>query len=264
MDTLDENALHIFTDGSVYRKPGRGGTAAVIVSIDTNGEEKVLELPGQGYSGPTNNEMELQACVEILKLLNSRRSPVNPRAYSRIIIHPDATYISNNLRNALFIWPKSGWLGATGNPIANAHLWKEIGKQVKKISVRVEAKWVKGHFRSAHNIAADRLAKESARIRSTRKISHVDVRRKRTSNRVVRGSVRMEGQRSTVRIITDQLLPVQKIYKYRYEVMSAASKYFKLADIIYSDIQLQAGHTYSVRFNKNTDMPRIIKVFKEL
>lgn len=54
--------------------------------------------------------------------------------------------------------------------------------------------------------------------------------------------------------------------KYRYEVISKSSPYFGNIDIAYAklEIMLNATHRYSVRFNDNTNNPRIVKMFREL
>jgi ribonuclease HI len=153
-----------------------------------------------------------------------------------------------------------------GNPVANAELWKELLRLVGRTGKRVDIRWVKGHKRSVHNKAADRLAKRSAARQPGRRVSHVKVRRKETSNSVEVGCVGMHGQRLTVRIISDEYLPVQKLNKYRYGVMSRASPYYGKFDFIYSEaaILLSAGHTYHARVNSDTAAPRVAKVFREM
>jgi hypothetical protein len=76
----------------------------------------------------------------------------------------------------------------------------------------------------------------------------------------------MKGQRITIRIIEDRFEPVQRMNRYRYEVLSRASEYFGRVDMIYStaDLYLSAGHAYYVRVNGDTDAPRVTKVFREV
>lgn len=76
----------------------------------------------------------------------------------------------------------------------------------------------------------------------------------------------MLGQRITIRIITDEYLPVQDCNRYKYEVLSRASPFFGCVDVIYSSAQihLSAGHTYHVRLNTETSAPRVIKCFREM
>lgn len=92
------------------------------------------------------------------------------------------------------------------------------------------------------------------------------VRRKKTLSSVEVGSVGLHGQRLTIRIISDEYLTVQKLNKYRYEVMSKASPYFGKVDFIFSDadLYLSAGHAYHVRVNTEIRSPRVVKVFREV
>jgi hypothetical protein len=78
---------------------------------------------------------------------------------------------------------------------------------VKKAGIKVEAKWVKGHGKDPLNKRVDRLAKQSAKTATTRRLGHQRVRRKKSPLQTELGSVRMEGQTTTIRIITDKWLP---------------------------------------------------------
>ena len=75
----------------------------------------------------------------------------------------------------------------------------------------------------------------------------------------------MRGQRATIRIITDEYLPLQRVNKYMYEVVSKASEFRGFVDVIFSDssIYLSAGHTYFVRFNDETRAPRVVACYRE-
>jgi ribonuclease HI len=60
---LDERALHIYTDGSSYSNPRRGGVGVLYVVFSSLDEELVTELSFPGYKEGTNNQMELYACI---------------------------------------------------------------------------------------------------------------------------------------------------------------------------------------------------------
>jgi len=111
---------------------------------------------------------------------------------------------------------------------------------------------------------ADRLAKSSAGNAVRPPLAHVKVRRKKSSRQEERGSVALTGQRMTIRIITDQWLPVQKMFVYKYEVVSQRSQYCGFVDRIFSEHLLSAGHTYSVRVNDDSKRPWITKMFREV
>jgi len=60
-------------------------------------------------------------------------------------------------------------------------------------------------------------------------------------------------------------LRVQKLSKYRYEVISASSPFYENVDFIYSEHHhLKAGHNYIVTFNTDGKNPRILEVIKEI
>lgn len=64
---LAENALHIYTDGSSLPSPRRGGIGILFLLIDSQGREEISDSRHAGYKGATNNQMELQACIEALE-----------------------------------------------------------------------------------------------------------------------------------------------------------------------------------------------------
>jgi hypothetical protein len=91
------------------------------------------------------------------------------------------------------------------------------------------------------------------------------VRRKKRPHKVDRGSVQMQGQQLTVRIV-EEAPPSGGLVRFKYEVMSRKSPYFQRVDYLWDDAAsvIRAGHTYRVRVNDDTDAPRIAKVFREV
>ena len=256
-----ENALNIFTDGSSLGSPRAGGIGVRFVLIDSSGEDQVQDFEFAGYKNATNNQMELHACIVALKEAMKLDLPTN---VTKVVIYSDSSYIVDNYKKAMFEWPKTQWVTRKGRPVLNADLWKELVKCFQKMGMRVEIKWVKGHSKSEHNKAANRLARASARRPFNKPLTHVSVRRKTTDKSVDVGSVEMNGQRITIRIITSKLLNVQRLWKYKYEVISKHSRYRGNVDIIFFERFLSTGHTYYVRVNCNTNNPRIEKVFREI
>jgi ribonuclease HI len=266
MEYLDERDLHIFTDGSSYSGPRRGGVGILFVTTNEAGEEQVDDYPRPGYEGATNNQMEIQACIVALQALATRRGPVDPKKYRQIVIWSDSMYVVNGFQSAQSSWPLNDWNTRSGNPVANATQWRELIKVAGRAHRRVEIRWVKGHKSSKHNKAADKLAKQSSKDQPGQRVGHARVRRKKTSRSTEIGSVRLTGQRLTIRIVAEDYLPVQKMNKWTYEVMSKKSPYYGFIDVIYAraDMTLRAGHTYQVRMNDDTMTPRITKVFREV
>jgi ribonuclease HI len=256
-----ENALNIFVDGSSFGSPRRGGIGIRFVIIELFGEEKIKDFEFAGYMNATNNQMELQACILALKEAMKSNFPKN---ITRIVIQSDSFYVVDNYRKAMFQWPNTQWLTPSGRPVLNADLWKELVKCIQKIHMRVEIRWVKGHSKSKHNKAVDKLARASANMPFHKPLTHVSVRRKKSSKSVDVGSVKMQGQRITIRIITSEYLNIQRFWKYKYEVISKQSRYKGNIDFIFSEHFLSTGHTYYVRVNSDTINPRIEKIFREI
>ena len=256
-----ESALNIFTDGSSLGSPRRGGIGVIFVIIDSSGKEQVQDFQFTGYKNATSNEMELQACIMALKEAMKKNLPPN---VTRVVIQTDSFYVVDNYRKAMFQWPKTRWLSHSGRPVLNADRWKELVKCIQKIRMPVEIRWVRGHSKNKYNMAADKLARQSALGAFKDPLTHVSVRRKTTDKSVDVGSIKMTGQRMTIRIITSEKLKVQKVWKYKYEVISKHSRYRGNVDIIFSEHFLSTGHTYYVRVNCNTSNPRIEKVFREI
>lgn len=138
------NNVEIYTDGACSGNPGPGGWAAILMCAD-----KEREIKGcSPYT--TNNQMELTAVVESLRLL---KFPCNVTIYS------DSAYIVNQVRNGwLDKWAANGWRTADNKPVANLALWDEINRQ-RKVHKIVFVK-VQGHADVMHNIRADKLATE--------------------------------------------------------------------------------------------------------
>jgi ribonuclease HI len=261
-EMLIDNALNIYTDGSSYSGPRVGGVGFRFVTADEFGEEVVEDFVVPGFKGATNNQMELQACVEALKEA-TKYHDLTP--FDKIAIHTDSRYIVDNYKRAIFEWSGNKWRNRDNRPILNADRWKELLRLMWKCAPRrVDFYWVKAHSKDPHNRAVDKLAKGSAKNALNEPLTIVNVRRKTTSTSEERGSVEMRGQRFSIRVITDEYLKTQRMNKYKYQVISKGSRYFGSVDTIFSVELLKAGHHYEVRVNKKTANPTIVKVLREL
>lgn len=268
LDYPEEEALNIYTDGSMLPAPRRGGTGIIFILLDFDGNEETYQPPTSGYMGATNNQMELQACVEALRLATAQSPRFDPGRYRKIVIFSDSIYVADNYTTALFTWSKNGWTKRDDALVDNAVQWKELVRLIGKADrrgKRVEIRWVKGK-KSPRTKAVDKLAKKTAREAPDRQLTPARVRRKRTTKALERGSVAMEGQRLTIRIIKTEFQPLHRLVKCWYEVLSAKSPYRGCFDVIYAepDIDVRAGHSYHVRVNDETANPRLVKVFREV
>lgn len=265
MEQLDENALNIYTDGSCRPSPRRGGVGFLFITVDEDGHEQVHEECPPGWRSATNNQMELQACIDALAFALDRHSPFNLSTFNKIVIHSDSMYVVGNFDKAKFEWPKTKWRTREGPPVANTPQWKELIKLVKKSPLRVNMKWVKAHKDDPHNVRADELARASADDSSKRTLKPQRVRRKKSPFKVKRGSVEMEGQTTVVHITADEWLrPPHNCYKYTFEVIDDTSPYNLARDTCHSYVLLNAGHFYKVRFNDNTHNPWIEEMIEEI
>jgi ribonuclease HI len=216
-----------------------------------------------GHEDATNNEMELLACIRALEGATEHASF---GAVARIYVFTDSMYVTDNLNRAKFEWPKLKWHNRTGRPVENAELWKHLIRVLRNLPKRVDFKWVKGHAKDTHNKAVDKLAKQSAKGVLNRPLKVTAVRRKKSPLTVDRGCVPMRGQTLSIRIITDSYMRVQKLYKYKYEVLPDTGMLSGKLDLIFHDSKecLRAGHHYEVRVNTDAKNPRIVEVLREI
>jgi ribonuclease HI len=266
VEYLDEQALNIYTDGSMLSGPRRGGAGLLFVVIDEQGDEQQREDVLPGFAGATQNQMELEAVIQGLKLATGRHHPFDPATYRKIVVKTDATYVAENFGTARTMWSRNGWSTREGKPVDNAKQWKELirlvvlaHKQGRPVTIeRVPGK------KSPRTKAVDKLAKRSATSGSSAQLVPAEVRRKRTDRPVEIGGVPMEGQLMTISIFKSEIQPVHRLSKYWYTVESKGSPYYKRASAIWSELHHLRRRTYRVRVNRDTRNPRIVKEFGEV
>lgn len=256
------NILYIYTDGSSYQKPRKGGMGVRYILCDIEGEEKIDDLELVGNQHGTNNQMELNAVILALKKIEDYDYHCN---FSKAEVRSDSRYVTENIKNAIYYWKSNGWKNKHGKPIENADLWKELVRLLPKLKFRVNFEWVKGHSNDVNNKAVDKLAKQSAKNLLNKPMYPTTLRRKKTKKYTKIGSIEPKGQRISLHIINDQYMKEVGCYKYRCEVISPKSPYFGNADVLYSEIPtLKPGHSYFVVLNKNPNNPTIKKLIREL
>jgi ribonuclease HI len=265
MEQLDDDALSIYTDGSKYEHPRRGGIGFRFVWTDDAGKEATHDSDLPGYREATNNQMEIKAAIEALRETVARRSPVELSRFKKVVIYSDSDYLVSGHRSALFSWPREAWMTASGKPVENAELWKELLQVAHNTGKRVDFKWIPGK-KGTHAKAVDKLAKQSAQGHLNEPLVRSRTRRSKSHNQVEIGSVGMEAQTMSIYVRSEKRMAVQRCYRYRYEVVSDDSPYSGLVDDMdsYPPIFLSAGHTYSVRVNDDPGNPRIIELLGEL
>jgi ribonuclease HI len=262
---LRDDAINAFPDGSSRSNPRRGGIGFRSVTFDDVGNEVCEDEWLPGFKSATNQQMELLACIEAIR--GALKHP-RLREFNRIQVYTDSRYVVDNLSNAKFVWPKSRWLRANGAPVLNEQWWKSLVKVIREASpCKIEIDWVPGHSKgNPHNKAADRLAKTSSATAVNPALAPVQLRRKKSKNVTVPGSVRMEGQEINIRVLDPLTIRRQRLTRYRYEVISRTSRHFGNIDFIFADsaLDIRPGHHYRVKVNNDTRNPQIVELVEEL
>lgn len=264
---MDDELLEIYVDSSVLNN--KGGVGVRILSVDSNGEEVFTDLQSAGYSNVKSGQMEIIACSFALEEAANLNYFFGKKA---VRIYTDSKYVAENYKKAMFHWVGNRWLYDSGRPVLDAFEWKELIKWLQKynsLKIHVGIHWIKGHDKQIHNIAVDRLARDASRVPPElipkNKIIYVQ-RPKEIAlpAKLEIGSVKMDGQKISVSILGVEYLKVQKLWSYKYTVISKKSPYYGLVDKVFSRTSLEVGKSYYVKFNSNTSNPQIEKMYREI
>lgn len=137
----------VFTDGACSGNPGPGGWGAIIVSPGG----QVRELGG-GQPSTTNNQMELTAAIEALRMLREDQG--------KIWLYTDSVYVIRGITEWIYGWRRRQWRTAEGSPVANREHWEELSRLVamRGQGSAITWKFVKGHNGTPGNERCDALA----------------------------------------------------------------------------------------------------------
>jgi len=100
MEYPEEDALNIYSDGSMLAGPRRGGAAILFVLVDDQGNEEQREELLVGYAGATQNQMELEAPIQALKMVTGRHPPFDPSRYRKNCDQDRRHICGRELRNS--------------------------------------------------------------------------------------------------------------------------------------------------------------------
>ena len=145
-EDLDENAVHLFTDGACSGNPGPGGWGTI---LRWRGQEK--EMSG-AEPQTTNNRMELFAAIAGLEAL---------KRPARVRIHTDSMYLKDGITKWIHAWKKKGWKTADKKPVKNVDLWQRLEAALEQHDVSWH--WVRGHSGHPENERADAIARAAIR-----------------------------------------------------------------------------------------------------
>lgn len=141
-DPASHALIHIFCDGACSGNPGPGGWGTI---VDIDGARR--ELSG-GHPQTTNNQMELRGMIEGLKIVPGGRS---------VRITTDSEYVLKGATQWIKGWIRNGWKTASGQPVKNKELWKELHELLGERPHTIN--WVRGHAGHAENERCDELAR---------------------------------------------------------------------------------------------------------
>ena len=150
-----KSVLNIYTDGACSGNPGPGGWGAYL-EYGENGSEKITkEIFGYNYE-TTNNQMEIVAAIEALKIL---KKPCTVNLYT------DSKYLQLGITKWIHTWRVNNWLKSDNKPVKNAQLWQKLQDEIARHVIIWH--WVKGHSNNYGNIIADKLAVKGREIAKT-------------------------------------------------------------------------------------------------
>lgn len=132
------------TDGACSGNPGPGGWGALL-----RFEDGTVEELGGHEPATTNNRMELQAALELLRRL--KQLPRHPS----LTLRTDSKYLIDGLGSWIQGWKRKGWRTAAGKPVLNQDLWKALDDARLE---DVPLSYVKGHSGDPDNERVDRIA----------------------------------------------------------------------------------------------------------
>lgn len=125
--TVSPDAPRIYLRASCKGNPGPGGWGVVLET-----REGTTQASGS-QPDTTNNRMEVRAAIEGLKLLP-------PGSEAQLLTTSD--YLYQGATNWIRGWRRRDWQKRGGKPVANADLWQELDRLLKRY--QVEWKNVKG------------------------------------------------------------------------------------------------------------------------
>jgi ribonuclease HI len=171
-----QNNFTIYADGSSLGNPGAGGWGVLILQKSLDGKVVGKTELGGGEKYTTNNKMELQALIEVLKFLQ-QTTPSNSTEFTtpskegesmqnlKVELRLDSQYVINGATVWCKNWIKNNWIKSDKKPVLNKEYWIEIISLLKNMEGKVQIKWthVYGHTGEEGNERVDVIAKSWAK-----------------------------------------------------------------------------------------------------
>lgn len=143
--------IHLYTDGGCRGNGKEGENLGAIGGVLIYPEKNVTKEYRRAYENTTNNQMELLAVIEGLKLL---KEPCEVHIYS------DSAYVVNAyLQNWIGSWKAKNWTRGKAGALKNREIWIELDHLVNRHKVIFHK--VKGHADNPYNNRADLLVNQA-------------------------------------------------------------------------------------------------------
>lgn len=146
---MTTSLVQLYCDGACLGNPGPGGWAALLVTKQNGKLHEKLIFGAQ--QSTTNNQMELQAAIEGLKLL---------KRACRVEVYSDSQYVVKGMTSWIANWRLNGFKNSQKKPIANQTQWVELYEVSQAHNVSWH--WVKGHSGHPENERVDGAARAAA------------------------------------------------------------------------------------------------------
>ena len=148
----------IYTDGACSGNPGPGGWGAI--AHLSNGQ--IHEIGGAAQS-TTNNRMEIQAAIEILRWVAASPQTTPP------VLYTDSKYVQDGITKWIKGWKKKNWKTTAGKPVLNQDLWQQLDDITQSVNAQlsspVQWRYVKGHAGNEGNERCDAIARDFSKGR---------------------------------------------------------------------------------------------------
>ena len=155
---MQTDIIKCYTDGSYHPKTGKGAWACAIYThrflITSSGVGSAVQT--------TNQEMELRAMMECLRIVEMLQSPkaitrAITEAQPEYIIYSDSQYVLKGIQEWMKGWKCNGWKTTARSDVKHKALWMRIDETVSHLK-GVKFEWVKGHSKNEGNDLVDKLA----------------------------------------------------------------------------------------------------------
>lgn len=140
-------AIRIFADGGCRYNGKENAIGGYGSLLYLDGQERMFS---GAFLQTTNNQMEMMGVLVALQAIPMKLK------FQQITVTSDSKYLINGMDKWIHGWVRKGWVTATGAPVMNMDLWKQLKAYDDRHMIHYE--WVKGHQGHVENERCDALA----------------------------------------------------------------------------------------------------------